>query len=198
MVSSTPGAFHMTALTSGSINILSHKLTASRSEKVDAQLKVTPEDVEAGILGRGLSGVSWVIRIVVNRLIVSLSPSTAFAIEQEAQHFAKVIYDTEREAHGDPGTCDIKMFPGFAIANSTIQTRENWKETCMNLSATSTLTTSSEWMDECLASKRVRQCLDESGVDEQAQSVVIRRGNRSVIPKWVFERWCNILGRKTN
>lgn len=178
----------------------SHELTAPRSKRVDAHIKVTPNDVGAGILECELIGVSWPTRIVVNRLIVSLSPSTAFAIEEEAQHLAKLILDTRQEIHGEPGSPEMMRYPRFAIASSTIQTRESWEEACRNFSANGALATSSECKGEYLASKGVRQCLDESGVvDDRAQSLVISRGDRcGVIPKWAFERWCHTLRRKTS
>lgn len=159
-----------------------------------------PPDMDTKRQARELLCFSLAIRIVINRLIISLSPITSFAIEQEVQHFAKVVLNIKQEVNREPGTRCILFTHRFTIANSAVQTHAVWEEACRNVFATTMLAKSSEWLHKCLANKGVGQGLDDNGeANEQEIMLAIRPEDRmGVVPKWVFESWCSTLGRKTS
>lgn len=196
---------------------------------------------------REVVGLCLAMRIVVNRLIVCLSPRTSLAIEQEAQDIANAILGIKRESlgEGESGTRCLLLTQRFAIADSAVRTRSEWEEACRNLIASSAVATRGEWEGECLAEMDfarqgntfesypkgvVRPQWQGMCEEHMAESVISTadeyqiammeaanvkgpNGNdgrllakegmqagagRTVIPKWVFERWCNTLGRKTS
>lgn len=188
-------------------------------------------------------GLCLAARLIVDRLIVSLSPRTSLAIEQEVQDIANSILAIKRDAHKEPGSRSLLLSQRFVIANSAIQTHKEWKQACRNIVASATTATSEEWEGESRDAIEDIHELDRTEVPEftkprrhrvceghVAESVIStadecwiatleaaraegsngndggpialpdevqRNRARTVIPKWVFETWCDTLGRKT-
>lgn len=188
-------------------------------------------------------GLCLAMRIVTNRLIVSLSPRTSLAIEKEAQDIANAILGIKREAHHEPGSRCLLLSQRFAIANSAFQTRQEWEEACRNIVASAAVATRDEWEGECRVALEDIHMVDRTRLPDEARpqwqgiceehiarsvtgtadeywtatleapgakgpngyngqpvtrpGVVQKSPGRTSIPKWVFERWCNTLGRKT-
>jgi len=163
-----------------------------------------PDTLTARAQARELMGLCLAMQILVGRLIVSLSPFKALSVEEENQRIALSILGIKKETMGEPGTRRLLLSQRFAIANSAIQTQIEWEEACRHLIAASAIATSAEWEGEVLRSQSEQRNLSyfECGLQQHSGTGVtggIRNDSkRTVIPKWVFERWCQTLGRKTS
>jgi len=163
-----------------------------------------PETLTARAQARELMGLCLAMQILVGRLIVSLSPFKALSIEEENQSIALSILGIRKETIGEPGSRRLLLSQRFAIASSAIQTQVEWEEACRHLIAASAIATSAEWEEEVLRSQsaQVNLSYSECGLQQHSGAGVsggIRNNSkRTVIPKWIFERWCQTLGRKTS
>ena len=158
-----------------------------------------------------MMGACLSMRIVTDRLIVSLAPRTSLKIEQEAQAWATLM---QGEANGDTGHCFF-LAQRLAMAQSVLETREEWERECKGLGHRSLIAsstginsskgiraslTSSKWQSATLQGSTIK------GRGVENAELTMHHNNRDILPckervtisKSVFERWCGLLGRRVD
>jgi len=161
-----------------------------------------PDTLTARAQARELMGLCLAMQILIGRIIVSLAPFNAASIEEENQKIALSVLGLKKELLNEAGTRSLLLTQRFAIANSAIQTKLEWEEACRHLIAASAIATSDEWEAEVLRPQRTQGTFSSSGPTSQqplgsrVPGGISSHSKRTVIPKWIFERWCNTLGRK--
>ena len=71
-------------------------------------------------------GVVFGMRIVLNRLILSLKVNSIGELEEESQSLAHRIFDLERQAYATNPRAGIFMAFKMVVARATIETKAEW------------------------------------------------------------------------
>jgi hypothetical protein len=149
-------------------------------------------------LSRELLGFLLSAQIVVNRTIVSISPGKSADVEKETQQLADCVLGITQETNCEHGTRCPRFYQRLNKADSSLRPKMECAATCRNLIAKVAIDTRKEW--EEVSSTQNELLFRGSGehICTRYYASSKRQRSRTVVDKWIFERWCHLMGRKTS
>lgn len=132
-------------------------------------------------------------QIVVNRTIVSISPGKSADVEKEIQQLADCILGITQETNCECGTRCPRFYQRLDEADPSHRLKMECAARCRNVIAKVAMDTRKEWEE---VSSMQNELLEHIRTRHYASSR--RQRSRTVVDKWIFERWCQLMGRKTS